>query len=113
RLSAEEAVKSLGEQLSAAERRSAERQVMPEPTGDEADVLHDELTGLFSERYFRVAVDARIASARRHLRPVAVALLNVVQDPRSDNPRPADPVTVAAAISSTLREADTACRLDD
>jgi two-component system cell cycle response regulator len=114
RLTAEEAVQSLGQQLSAAERRSAPpKPRIADNTGDEADVLHDEDTGLFSERYFRVAVDARIASARRHLRPVAIALLDIVVDARSDDPQPAPAGPTAEAIEATLREADTACRLED
>ncbi len=111
RITAEEAVKSLGQQLSAAERRSVEP--APEVGGGDPGILHDDDTGLFSERYFRVAVDARIASARRHLRPVAVALLDVVVDARSDNRRSAPAGPVAEAIEATLREADTACRLED
>jgi two-component system cell cycle response regulator len=113
RLTAEEAVKSLGQQLSAAERRTVEVAEPTDQRGDRIDILHDDATGLFSERYFRVAVDARIASARRHLRPVAVALLDLVLDARSEDPRQAPAEHVADAIDATLREADTACRLED
>jgi diguanylate cyclase (GGDEF)-like protein len=114
RLSAEDAVKSLGQQLSAAERRAAPDRGLTDGSAEgRADVLHDDATGLFSERYFRVAVDARIASARRHLRPVAVALLHLVENARSDHAGPAPAGPVADAIDATLREADTACRLED
>mgnify|MGYP002063451438 CR=1 FL=1 len=36
--------------------------------------LTDPATGLFSEGYFRVALDARLSAARRHLRPVPTHL---------------------------------------
>ncbi len=79
----------------------------------EADLLADPQTGLFSEGYFRVALDARISAARRHLRPVAVVILDVVQDLESGRPLPSDPKLVAESIAATVRDADTACRMDD
>lgn len=79
----------------------------------EADLLADPQTGLFSEGYFRVALDARISAARRHLRPVAVVILDVVQGLESGHPVPADPKLVAESIAATVRDADTACRMDD
>ena len=79
----------------------------------ESDLLADPQTGLFSEGYFRVALDARISAARRHLRPVAVVILDVVQGLDSGHPVPADPKLVAESIAATVRDADTACRMDD
>lgn len=79
----------------------------------EADLLADPQTGLFSEGYFRVALDARISAARRHLRPVAVVILDVVQGLESGHPVPSDPKLVAESIAATVRDADTACRMDD
>jgi two-component system cell cycle response regulator len=76
-------------------------------------LLADPETNLFSEAYFRVALDARIASARRHLRPVAIALIEVNESISSGDLRPADPVKVTGSIRSTLRDADTACRMID
>lgn len=75
------------------------------------DALTDPSTGLYSEAFLHVAADARIAAARRHLRPVALVLLEVIEGLGSDLPRPADPMEVATGIRETLREADTACRL--
>jgi diguanylate cyclase (GGDEF)-like protein len=77
------------------------------------DSLTDDATGLYSESYFLVAADARIAAARRHLRPVAIVLLEVVEGLGSDVPKPADPCHVATGINETLREADTSCRLSN
>ena len=76
-------------------------------------LLADPETNLFSEAYFRVALDARIASARRHLRPVAVALLQVVEGAGTAGADEADAVKVTGSIRQTLRDADTACRMSD
>jgi two-component system cell cycle response regulator len=82
------------------------------PPGDvPGGALTDVETGLFSEAYFRVALDARIASARRHLRPVATALLQVVEGVGTATISTTDPVSVSGVVRDTLRDADTACRL--
>lgn len=75
------------------------------------DNLTDPDTGLFSESFFNIALESRIAAARRHLRPVAVVLLEVVQGLPHNEPYDADAELVAESIRVTLREADTACRL--
>ena len=79
----------------------------------QGDHLTDEGTGLYSEGYFTVALDARIAVARRNLKPVAVVLVEVIEGLGKGLPKPADPAKVALAICDTIREADTACRLMD
>lgn len=88
---------------------NAEEEVIEET--EEGDALTDPSTGLFSESFFNVALESRVAAARRHLRPVAVILLEVVEGLPSGNPTEADAELVAEAIRVTLREADTACRL--
>ena len=118
RMAAEEAVKSLSEQLSAAEKRAGDASapivLSDAGVGAVGGVgLTDPLTGLFNHEYFLVALDSRIAAARRHLRPVAVALLQVVDGREGDDRPPADPVVVADALRETLRESDTATRLTD
>jgi len=75
--------------------------------------LTDQDSQLFSEAYFRVALDARIASARRHLRPVAIAIIDVYEGLAGAGPGPANPVRAADSIRQTVRDADTACRLAD
>jgi two-component system cell cycle response regulator len=77
------------------------------------DTLTDESTGLYSEGYFTIALDARLAVARRNLKPVAVVLMEVIEGLGADRPRPAEPSRVAVSIAATIREADTACRLLD
>lgn len=75
--------------------------------------LTDSDTGLYGEEYFTATVDARVASARRHLRPLTVVLIEVVTGLGGGSPRPADAKMLAAALVETVREADTACRLVD
>lgn len=73
--------------------------------------LTDKETGLFSESYFLVALDARIASARRQLRPVAVVLVEAVEGIGTPTPHQIEAAKVSEQIRATLRESDTACRL--
>jgi diguanylate cyclase (GGDEF)-like protein len=75
--------------------------------------LTDASTGLFNEQFFRVSLDTRVSAARRHLRPVAVVLVQVSQGVREGDPSPVAPDLVAEGVRATLRDADTACRLDD
>ncbi len=87
-----------------------------DPGAQESDwassALIDPQTGLFSQEFFQVALDSRIAAARRHLRPVAMALIDVVSGLPADEPRPVNATLIADTIKTTLREADTACRLE-
>lgn len=80
---------------------------------DDTSALTDRASQLFSEAYFKVALDARIASARRHLRPVAIALIEAHEGIGSAATTPADPSRAAQSIRETVRDADTACRLTD
>ncbi|MFM7069921.1 MAG: GGDEF domain-containing protein [Actinomycetes bacterium] len=94
----------------------ADADALGDPVADalgEGALLHDPETQLFSEQYFRVALDARIASARRHLRPVAVGLIDVAEGQVAGTAVAAPPNRIADAIRGTLRDADTACRLND
>lgn len=108
---------SAEEEARKANLRAADAELTNSLTGrpttlDQTD-LTDPVTGLFGESYFLVSVEQRISAARRHLRPVAVALLEVVEDPASPNPTAVDPLPVTEALAETLRDADTACRLAD
>lgn len=78
---------------------------------DERNALVDKSTGLFSEEFFRVALESRIAAARRHLRPIAMVLIEVVEGLPGADPKPVAAKLVADTVKMTLREADTACRL--
>lgn len=84
-----------------------------DPSIEAALHFTDPDTGLFSEPFFAVTLDNRIAAARRHLRPIALALLDVVEGLPAGEPQNATPGIAATAIRATLREADTACRLSN
>ena len=86
RITAEDAVRSLGTELAAtqasevARAERVEEQIREEVhlTGATArSAITDPDTGLYTETYFRAAVEARVAAARRHLRPVAVVLMEI------------------------------------
>jgi diguanylate cyclase (GGDEF)-like protein len=119
RLTAEEAVRSLSEELKASQQSELERtqrieeQIREEVASQTGDPAHNAImdadSGLYSEQYFRAAVEARVAAARRHLRPVAVVLMQV-QDTAGDAKTAADPQRVADYLLATLRDSDTACR---
>lgn len=70
-----------------------------------ADALRDLDTGLLNDDYFRASLPNRVATARRVLRPISVAVLAI--DAEDASP------AVAYALLDTLRDSDTACRLDD
>ncbi len=112
RMAAEDAVKSLGAQLAKAQDPVAGSSEAAESVVNSKAALTDAETGLFTEDYFNVSINARIAAARRHLRPVAIAVIEVV-DLDGESRTPADASMVAAAVTKTLREADTSCRMDD
>ena len=87
-------------------------EIVEELDGEEGS-LTDASTGLFNEQFFRVSLDTRVSAARRHLRPVAVVLVQVSEGVREGAPSPVAPDLVAEGVRATLRDADTACRLDD
>src|SRR5260221_12571665 len=75
--------------------------------------LIDAVSGLYNEEFFRVTLEARVSAARRHLRPVPVVLLQVAEGVREGSTSLTDPTIVGSCVKTTLRDADTACRLDD
>lgn len=86
------------------------------PQSSTGDPATDAATGFFNERFFTATLEKRVSAARRGLRPLAVALIEVVSGVTGaddDQPRPSDPQFVAAALVETLREADTVARLRD
>jgi GGDEF domain-containing protein len=111
RMQAESEAKEANLRAADAELENAlsDRSDSSQPVGE----LSDPLTGLFGEAYFLVSVEQRISAARRHLRPIAVALVEVVDDPTASSMSFSDPNVIAEALAETLRDADTACRLSD
>jgi len=75
----------------------------------EAPILDTE-TGLPDQRYFGVALDERVAAARRHLWPTTVLLLEL--EPADDGAVHAGVTEFASLLRQTLRQSDVACRLD-
>jgi two-component system cell cycle response regulator len=103
-------VAALEAELADATARPSEPLALP---SDDLATLTDQDSQLFSEAYFRVALDARIASARRHLRPVAIALIDLYEGLAGAGAGPANPGRAAESIRETVRDADTACRMAD
>ena len=68
------------------------------------DALRDTDSGLLNEAYLRATLPNRVATARRALRPLSLGLLSI--DDEAATP-------LAHALLDTLRESDTACRMDD
>ena len=75
--------------------------------------ITDPDTGLFNEQFFAVTLEKRVSAARRGLRPLAVVLIDVMGGVADGETRPANAKAVAGALLETLRDADTACRLDN
>jgi GGDEF domain-containing protein len=68
------------------------------------DALRDADSGLLNEAYLRATLPNRVATARRALRPLSLCLLAIDEVA-------ATPLT--HALLDTLRESDTACRMND
>ncbi len=119
RMTAESAVASLGAELKATQdseatrteriEKDAQSEVQAAGTNPRS-VIVDPSTGLFTEVYFRAVVEARVAAARRHLRPLALVLLEITQLDKDKERSEADPIAVASALLETLRDSDTACQ---
>ena len=80
---------------------------------DPAEYITDPETGVFTQVFFDASLGKRLSAARRGLRPLTVALLEVIEhvgEPPADltEPRP-----VADILVATLREADTVAHRDD
>jgi len=84
------------------------------PTGPILDVpeppILDTETGLPDQRYFGVALEERVAAARRHLWPTTVLLLEL--EPADDDGVHSGVIEFASLLRQTLRQSDVACRLD-
>lgn len=86
---------------------------LPAPARGEATGLVDPETRLPDERFFELAVDGRVAAARRHLWPVTVVLLEigVAADGKGSRPEADAVAAFSDLIRQTLRESDIACRV--
>jgi GGDEF domain-containing protein len=68
------------------------------------DALRDADSGLLNEAYLRAALPNRVATARRALRPLSLGLVVIDEQAATQ---------LTFALLDTLRESDTACRMND
>ena len=84
----------------------------PDPADSIPDSPFDPATGLLDGRFFRVTLDHRLASARRHLQPLTLLLVALEGDV-DDGHRHDAVISFADTIRDTLRDSDSAWRLED
>ena len=85
-----------------------------EPTPTVAtDAIIDSDTGLFSQVFFDASLVKRISAARRGLRPLSIAVADVVLAVGTEQIHPAPARPVANVMIDVFREADTLARSDD
>lgn len=77
-----------------------------------ADDITDAETGVFTQVFFDASLGKRISAARRGLRPLTVAMVEVVEHVGLPNVAQTNPKPVADILVETLREADTVARMD-
>ena len=75
--------------------------------------LLDPTSGLFAEPFFIATAGLRLEACRRMLRPLSIAVLEVLDGVPEGPVRPASPTVVAAMVNDTLRSSDVAGRLAD
>jgi diguanylate cyclase (GGDEF)-like protein len=86
---------------------------LPAPAREAAPSLVDDETGLPDDRFFDLAVEGRVAAARRHLWPVTIVLLEITVAPDIKGPRSHAEAVAAFSelLRRTLRDSDIACRV--
>ena len=85
----------------------------PAPPAPRAgDDITDPETGVFTQVFFDASLGKRISAARRGLRPLTVAMLEVVEKVGEPDVAQTAPKPIAEILVETLREADTVARMD-
>jgi GGDEF domain-containing protein len=79
---------------------------------DAVDDILDPDTGVFTQLFFDASLGKRISAARRGLRPLTVAMVEVVEHVGTPMMTQTSPKPVADILTETLREADTVARMD-
>jgi GGDEF domain-containing protein len=79
---------------------------------DPIDDITDPETGVFTQVFFDASLGKRISAARRGLRPLTVAMVEVVEKVGQPDMAHTRPKPVADILVTTLREADTVARMD-
>ena len=86
---------------------------VPATTSERAgDDITDPETGVFTQVFFDASLGKRISAARRGLRPLTVAMLEVVEHVGTPMMTQTNPKPVSDILVETLREADTVARMD-
>lgn len=82
------------------------------PNDDGGGSITDSITGLPDDRFFHLAVDRKVALARRTLKPLSVALFEI-DDFASFAPYLRDHAmrVLSRVVRNTLRDSDTVCQL--
>lgn len=75
--------------------------------------LLDPASGLYAEPFFLAALSWRVIACRRVLRPLAVALVEVVDGLPHGPVVASDPNVIATKVRQTLRSSDVGARLGD
>jgi diguanylate cyclase (GGDEF)-like protein len=94
-------------------RRRTDDPDAPFPPSEGQDRITDTDSGVFNQIFFDASLDKRISAARRGLRPLTVALVEVLANLGTPEEAHADPRAVAKILTATLREADTVARSED
>ena len=76
------------------------------------DDITDPETGVFTQVFFDASLGKRISAARRGLRPLTVAMVEVVERVGEPDMAQTAPKPIAEILTDTLREADTVARMD-
>lgn len=88
---------------------------VPAPvTDDGEDAVFDPASGLLRQQFFKVAVQQRVAAARRQLQPVSVVIFELDGIGHVEEETRAQALGVLGEVlRRTLRECDVTCRLGD
>jgi GGDEF domain-containing protein len=77
------------------------------------DRLLDAETGVFSQLFFEASLEKRVSAARRGMRHLSLAVVDVVTGVAEGFVEPADPKVVARTMTAVFRDADTIARAED
>ncbi|MBV8160352.1 MAG: GGDEF domain-containing protein [Acidimicrobiia bacterium] len=94
-----------------AEREAFESAAVLTETAEATGAVRDPETGLLGEHYFELALEHRIAAARRQLQPVALLMMTLDADGTTEDGRHDVVSAFADILRDTLRESDSVCRI--
>lgn len=84
-----------------------------QPAETQTDRLLDTDTGMFSQLFYEASLEKRVSAARRGMRHLSIAVVDVVTGVEDGRPMAADPKVVAKTMTAVFRDADTIARADD